>query len=89
MNKGKQTIIKSIVKDSDKLRKALINKWDKLGLSHQDVVKAAQKSGQNITGTAISRYLHNPYFKGALSEEKILWLAKFYDIDVKLIIKKL
>jgi hypothetical protein len=80
---------KSIIKSSEKLKKALTDRWKELGLSHIEIADKAQKKGQHITNIAISIWIHRPFEKGGLSEEKILWLCKEYRIDVKLVIKKL
>jgi len=73
----------SIVKESDKLRKALKERWDKLELKQKDVVKDAMERNFKIPGEALSRYMSGKQ-KGSLSEGQIIWLAYRYGIFVML-----
>lgn len=75
---------KSIVKDSSKLRNALKSRWKELGLSQQDIENDAKAHGKDIIRQAINKYINNGYSKGALNEEKILWLAWRWLVPVTL-----
>jgi len=82
-------MIRSIIKDSKTLHKELKNRWKELNLTQQQVAERAKElSGDNgFTRQAVNYYTSNPYRRGALNEEQILFLAKMYNIDVELIIK--
>jgi hypothetical protein len=73
-----------IVKDSSKLKEALVKRWEELNVKHTDVERDAKSRGQNITANAISKYLSDAYQKGALNQFHILFLAFRWDIPVLL-----
>lgn len=83
--------MKSIIKESKELRDALVKTWTLLYGSrfqtrvHLDAVENGRK---DILRDGINRYIHDPNSYSALNEEKILWLARRYKIDVTLLIER-
>lgn len=76
---------RSIIKDSSKLRTAFRARWMQLKKSQQQVADDAAKHGQSgITRQGISKYFTNPYARGALNDEQIIWLSYRYSIYVTL-----
>lgn len=76
-----------IVKDSETLKQALLDRWDELGLTGHQISADAKKRGLNgVTERAISVWKNRPYSKGALNQYQILALAWLYGIKVKLVI---
>lgn len=74
-----------IVKDSSKLRDALKARWKEVGLTQAAISEDATDKGQvGITRQAINRYLKNPYAKGALNQQQIVWLSWRWYIPVTL-----
>lgn len=81
--------IRSIVKDSSKLRNGLKSRWNQLGLTQQQVADDAVAKGQEgIRRQGISRYLNNPYTANALNEEQIIWLSWRWEVYVTLQVGK-
>lgn len=76
-------MIRSIIKDSTKLRLALKHRWKKI--KQDEVALDAQKLGQaGITRQGISKYLTKPYAAGALNDEQIIFLAIRWDVGIRL-----
>lgn len=74
-----------IVKDSTKLRDALKARWKEVGLTQAAISEDATEKGQvGVTRQAINRYLKNPYAKGALNQQQIVWLSWRWYIPVTL-----
>ena len=74
-----------IVKDSSKLRDALKARWKEVGFTQAAISEDATDKGQvGITRQAINRYLKNPYAKGALNQQQIVWLSWRWYIPVTL-----
>jgi hypothetical protein len=74
-----------IVKDSETLKKALLDRWEEIGITNVLISQDALKMGvKGITERAISVWRHNPYSKGALNQYQILFLAYRYGIRVTL-----
>lgn len=76
-------MIRSIIKDSSKLRQALKDRWKKM--KQEDVADDALRFGQpGINRQGINKYLNKPYSAGALNDEQIIWLALRWGIPLRL-----
>lgn len=74
-----------IVKDSTKLRDALKSRWKEVGLTQAAISLDAMDKGQiGITRQAINKYLRDPYAKGALNQQQVVWLSWRWYIPVTL-----
>ncbi len=76
---------KDILKDSKKFRDGLVKRWKEVKISQQGVADDAVNRGQTgITRSAINKYIHNPYAKGALNQEFLCWLGWRWLVPVTL-----
>lgn len=80
----------SIVKDSTKLREALIARFVELypsnakhGFKAESVIKDAAERDFKITNSALSRYISTDK-TSSLSEVQLIWLSYRYGIPIKL-----
>lgn len=74
-----------IVKDSTKLRDALKSRWKEIGWTQAAIsVDAIEHGQEGVTRQAINKYLRDPYAKGALNQQQIVWLAWRWYIPVTL-----
>lgn len=81
---------RDIVKDSTALKKALLERWEEIGITDKMIEADARKRGiKGITKDTISSWRGNPYRKGALNQENLLWLSVRYGINCAFIVKKL
>lgn len=83
----------SIVKDSSKIKQALLKRLCEIypsdkgqGYVGTKVIKDAEERNFKITPGCLSRYFAGKTTKSILSEEQILWLCIRYGIPVQLIV---
>ena len=75
----------SIIKDSSKLKQSLLDRWAELKIQHTMVVRDAKKrKRKGITSESISKWIKDPYLKGSLNEENIVWLCFRWQIRLSL-----
>ena len=79
---------RSIVKDSERIRKLLKERFDDQRLRAKDIVVDANEKGLNINESSLSRYLNHGNTRSSISEEAIIWLCFRYGIQITLLIGK-
>lgn len=79
---------KSIIKDSERIRKILKERFDDLALTARSIVEDANEKGLKINESSISRYLNHGNTKSSISEEAIIWLCFRWGIQITLLVGK-
>jgi hypothetical protein len=79
----------SIIKSSDKIRKAIIDRITELKLSQQQIILDASQRGYKLPMDMLSRYINHGDMRGSLREEQIVWLATRYGIYLSLKVGKM
>lgn len=80
--------MRSIIKDSERIRAQLIKRWDELKLTRNNVHLDATLKGATFTMASLSKYVNHGNIKNSLSEEAIIWLCTRYGISIKLLVGK-
>ncbi len=78
----------SVIKSNEKLRKAIIDRIESLGLNQRDVMRDAAEKGYKLPIDMLNRYLTKGDTRGTLREEQIVWLATRYGVYLQLKIGK-
>lgn len=78
----------SVIKSNPKLREAIVNRIEELGLSQQKIIADAAERGYKLPVDMLSRYLHSGDVRGSLREDQIVWLATRYGVYIQLKIGK-
>jgi hypothetical protein len=76
---------KSIIKESEVLRKGLQDRFKELKLTLKNVIEDAEKYDVQISSASLSKYLNKSPLTN-LTEEVIVWLSFRYGIYVNVII---
>ena len=76
---------KSIIKESEVLRKGLQDRFKELKLTLKNVIEDAEKYDMQISSASLSKYLNKSALTN-LTEEVIVWLSFRYGIYVNVII---
>ena len=86
----------SIVKDSSKIKQALLKRLQEVypsdkgqGYVGAKVIQDASERNFKITAGCLSRYFANKTNKSILSEEQIIWLCVRYGLPIQLIVGKI
>lgn len=86
----------SIVKDSSKIKQALLKRLQEVypsdkgqGYIGAKVIQDASEINFKITAGCLSRYFANKTNKSILSEEQIIWLCVRYGLPIQLIVGKI
>ena len=86
----------SIVKDSSKIKQALLKRLQEVypsgkgqGYIGAKVIQDASERNFKITAGCLSRYFANKTNKSILSEEQIIWLCVRYGLPIQLIVGKI
>lgn len=80
----KKGIQADIVKESKKIKKWLVKRFDELELNNRMIHDDARLYGMSIDQGALSRYLTKPLpVKGGLSHKQIIWLCMRYCVPIK------
>ncbi len=80
--------MRSIIKDSERIRAQLIKRWDELKMTRNTVHLDATLKGATFTMASLSKYVNHGNVKNSLSEEAIIWLCTRYGISIKLLVGK-
>ena len=75
--------MKSIVKDSAVIIKALKHRFKELGINYAQATEVARSKGIIIDKTSLYKFLKGDK-KKIPADEKIIWLCLYYDIPLKL-----
>jgi hypothetical protein len=76
----------SVIKNSQKIRQAIIDRINALKLTQQDVINDAAMRGYKLPVDMISRYVRHGDMRGSLREDQIIWLATRYGVYINLTI---
>lgn len=86
----------SIVKDSSKIKQALLKRLQEVypsdkgqGYIGAKIIQDASERNFKITAGCLSRYFANKTNKSILSEEQIIWLCVRYGLPIQLIVGKI
>lgn len=72
---------KSYIRSSEKIRQALLSRFELLELKQADILRDAEERGMKISKSMLSRYIKN--VDGVqITEEQIIWLCLRYDLPV-------
>lgn len=74
---------KSLVKENELIREALLMRKEELGLTLIDICRDAEQRGVKILHPSLSRYFNRSKVNN-LPEEAILFLCARYDVPVEL-----
>ena len=81
---------RDIIKSSVKLRQLLMQRFEELDLSFNNVIREAKLHGMKLNKSGFSRYFSQTHPTGnILTQFQILWLTKRYGIEITFSIKKL
>ena len=80
------SIKRSLIKDSNRIRTLLSNRFDELETTKAKVTKDARARGMRFTVQSLSKYLNHGNIASTLSEENIIWLCIRYGIDINLFV---
>lgn len=75
---------KCIIKDTDKVRTLLNERFERLKLSSRSITKDARDNGRKFTEQSLSRYRNHGNVEGAIQTEDVMWLCEKYSIRLKL-----
>lgn len=82
--KVKKGIQADIVKESKKIKRALMKRFNELELTGRAISEDALMYGMSIDQGALSRYQKKPLpVKGGLSHKQIIWLCMRYCVPVR------
>jgi len=79
---------RSIIKDSDTIRRSLLKRWEELQKVPNDILLDARNRGMKFTFANLSKYMNHGNVKNSLTEESIVWLCIRYGIPIKLLVGK-
>lgn len=81
-------IHRCIVKDNDKVRETLNNRFKKLLLTNRAITSDANQKGRKFNEASLSRYRNHGNIPGAILTDDVIWLCDRYNIKLKLIVTK-
>lgn len=77
-----------IVRESEKVRELLVDRFRKLGITNKAVVENARSKGIMFNEASLCRYTKTGNIKNSLTTESIMFLCDEYGIELTLKVKR-